>query len=133
MCTTGGFGGMGGECDVDHDGYNKEGFPCCGYDCDDNSGDVHPNQDKYFDVPRPGSMPGSPTEFDYDCSNSNNPNPGQLFNMTGDAVCSGALCIPNEGYDINLAHCGDDEGYVACNLVLCKAETTQADEALKCK
>jgi hypothetical protein len=66
--TTPGSGGAiadaadEGCCDCDGD--TVFGAQCGGDDCDDSNADAHPNQTKFFDVPRQGGS------FDYDCNNS---------------------------------------------------------------
>jgi hypothetical protein len=135
MCNggggMGGGGGVGGvdPCNKDGDPHLAMGFPCCGDDCDDENPDVYPTQQQHFDVALPNGT------YDYDCDDKDEGDPDQLFNGTGNVVCSGLLCVNGEeGYSDD-ANCGllDVGQHFKCEAVTCAVLSTQPKEPLRCK
>jgi hypothetical protein len=136
--------------DGDNDGFGRsnESLRACtkpsgawvpqGGDCKDNNGDVHPEQLTYFEM---GYVGGDGNEsFDYDCSGSEDGNPGQRPLPTGCGIldlltCEGTgyMSQPRTGPGVNPV-CGSDKiGTCTPMLLSCTTATEMTMSRYRCR
>lgn len=125
-----GAGGAGGElpCTIDEDEDGQVSKAACnGTDCNDEDPRAWFGQKAYFDSPMLGQPAPGFTEFDFDCSETEEKDPTYLLGacvlLNG---CSG------EGFDDGTSVCGTVNGWMKCKTLACEPQPEPTDQLLRC-
>lgn len=115
-------------CDCDNDMHPEVGS-CGGDDCDDNDDKVWANEPTYYDVE------SLHRQFDYDCSNSYDPDPAwnKQIECAGLAI---AMCDDtHQGYLGTPPACGQPGQWAKCvkNNLICEPQVLYGSKKLPCK